>query len=411
MHEVDRIWKRIEENRQAMIDLQAALTAVPALSPDNGGEGEWRKAALLQERLEELGLRELQMLPAPDERVPGGKRPNLLATLPGKPGGRTFWVMTHLDVVPPGELSLWKSDPFRMAVDGGRLIGRGVEDNQQEMVASIFAAASFLQLGIAPACTVKLLFVADEETGSKYGIQHILREHRLFTPSDLILVPDGGNPQGTDIEIAEKHLLWLRLRTRGKQCHASRPDEGINAFVAGSELALELYGLNRVHTERDPLFQPPVSTFTPTKKEANVPNINTIPGDDVFYLDSRVLPSLDLDEVLREIGEIARRIEGKHGVTVEIDTVQRNSSPPTPQDTPLVGLLQEGIRRVYAVEGQVVGIGGGTVGAYLRQAGYDTVIWSRVEETAHQPNEYCLVDNMAGDARVMAWVMAADRSR
>ncbi len=409
MQDLERVWSRIEVNRAAMIDLQAALTAVPALAPESGGEGEWRKAEVLRERLVQLGVRQLDLLPAPDERVPGGQRPNLVATIPGRPGAGTFWVMTHLDVVPPGEPALWSSDPYKLVVQGDRIIGRGVEDNQQELVASVFAAVSFLQLGLAPARTVKLLFVADEETGSKYGIQYLLEHHRLFSPSDLILVPDGGNPEGTEIEIAEKHLLWLKLHTRGKQCHASRPDWGINAFVAGSELALELYGLNRSHTERNDLFLPPVSTFTPTKKEANVPNINTIPGDDVFYLDCRLLPVLDVDTVLGEIEGIARGVERRHGVTIEISTVQRNSSPPTPRDTPLVGLLKDAIRRVYSVEGREVGIGGGTVGAFLRQKGYDTVIWSRIGETAHMPNEHCLLDNMVGDARVMAAIMAADR--
>ena len=407
--ELERVWKRIEENRAAMIDLQAALTAVPALAPESGGEGEWRKAELLQERLVRLGVKQIDLLPVPDKRVPGGQRPNLVATIPGSPGGGTFWVMTHLDVVPPGERALWNSDPWKMVVQGDRLIGRGVEDNQQALVASVFAAVSFLQLGLTPANTVKLLFVADEETGSDYGIKYLLEKHRLFSPSDLILVPDGGNPEGTDIEIAEKHLLWLKFRVSGKQCHASRPDLGINAFVAGSELVLALHGLNRAHTERNELFQPPVSTFMPTKKEANVPNVNTIPGDDVFYLDSRVLPELDLDAVLREIEGLVREVERRHGVTVEMSTVQRNSSPPTPRDAPIVGLLREAVRRVYGVEAHEVGVGGGTVGAFLRQKGYHTVIWSRIGDTAHMPNESCLVDNMVGDARVMAWVMAAGR--
>jgi succinyl-diaminopimelate desuccinylase len=53
-----------------------------------------------------------------------------------------------------------------------------------------------------------------------------------------------------------------------------------------------------------------------------------------------------------------------------------------------------------------VGIGGGTVGAFLRKKGIPTVVWSRVDESAHQPNEYCLVGNMIGDALVMASMMA-----
>jgi len=51
------------------------------------------------------------------------------------------------------------------------------------------------------------------------------------------------------------------------------------------------------------------ATFEPTKKEANVGNINTIPGEDVFCMDCRVLPEYDLKDVLAAIREIVRKIE------------------------------------------------------------------------------------------------------
>ncbi len=69
--------------------------------------------------------------------------------------------------------------------------------------------------------------------------------------------------------------------------------------------------------------------------------------------------------------------------------------------------LRNAIHRVYGVEAGTVGIGGGTVGAYLRAAGIPTVVWSRIEETAHQPNEYCLISNMMGDCLVMALAMVS----
>ena len=87
--------------------------------------------------------------------------------------------------------------------------------------------------------------------------------------------------------------------------------------------------------------------------------------------------------------------------------VNRSESAPTAKDTPLVGLLKKGIDEVYGVSAREVGIGGGTVAAYIRNAGFDSVVWSRIEETAHMPNESCVVDNMVGDAKVMASVMLA----
>jgi succinyl-diaminopimelate desuccinylase len=401
-----RLKHAIDAKRDLAVALQRDLTAIPALAPQNDGTGEKDKAHKLVEWLAKLGLPEPLGVPAPDPRVPAGKRPNLVVTIPGKAKDRTFWIMSHLDIVPPGERTLWTSDPYALVVDGDRIVGRGVEDNQQGLVASVIAAVALRELGLEPAFTVRLLFVADEETGSAHGVQHVVAAApHLFTPADLALVPDHGAPDGSEIEIAEKSLLWLKFVTKGRQCHASTPQKGANAFAAGSLLVVRLGELARFYPAADPLFDPPVSTFTPTKKEANVPNVNTLPGEDVFYLDSRILPSIDLDGVMARIRSIADGVEKECGVTVSIETVQRASSPATPADAPIVKALRRAVSEIYGVAARTVGIGGGTVGAFLRHRGIATVVWSRLEGTAHQPDESCLLPNLLGDSLVMATLM------
>jgi len=405
MDPLEELRKTINGKRDRMIELQRVLTAVPALGPQNGGDGEWEKAQVLISWLERLGLGPWENVPAPDSRVSRKERPNIIVTIPGSGEQGTFWIMTHMDIVPPGEARLWSSDPYAMVVDGDRLIGRGVEDNQQSLVASVFAAAAIKELGIQPRRTVRLLFVSDEETGSAHGVQHVLKSTGLFSSRDQALVPDSGSPEGNSIEIAEKSILWLKFTVTGKQCHASTPEKGVNAFEAGSHLVVRLGALRERFGATDQLFSPPTSTFVPTRKEANVPNVNTLPGEDVFYLDSRVLPREDLARVMAETRRICDGVEKDFGVTVRVEEVQKASSPPTSPDASIVATLRGAIRRVYGVEAATVGIGGGTVGAYLRAAGIPTVVWSRIEENAHQPNESCRISNMMGDALVMALSM------
>ncbi len=405
MDALETLRRLIAEKRDQIIEMQRDLTAVPALAPQNGGTGEWEKAQVLDRWLRRLGLGPGESLPAPDPRVPKGERPNVLVTIPGRSSESSFWIMSHLDIVPPGEASLWDSDPYTLVVKDDRLIGRGVEDNQQGLVSSVFAAACLKEAGFLAGRTVKLLFVADEETGSEMGIQYLVKKPGLFRRQDVALVPDGGSPDGSAIEIAEKSILWLRFMVHGRQCHASTPEKGINAFEAASHLVVRLGALAGRFPSRDPLFDPPLSTFTPTKKEANVPNINTLPGEDVFHLDCRVLPRESLEEVMREIHAICEGIQRDFGVRVEVQEVQRHSSPPTPADSPLVAALVRAVRDVYGVAAKTVGIGGGTVGAFLRKEGIPTVVWGRIDDMAHQPNEYCLLGNLMGDALVMAMMM------
>lgn len=405
MVDLDRVRKRIEGLREEMIALQADLTAIPALAPENGGKGEGEKAERLRAFLN--GLKDLEVMDvhAPDSRVPGGYRPNLIVRWPVGMTGASTWVLTHMDVVPPGERSLWVKDPFRLWLEEGKIHGRGVEDNQQAMVASLFALKALQEERLHPPRAVSLALLADEETGSRYGLRHVLEQRpNLFRPSDLILVPDFGDPRGDQIEIAEKGIFWLRIRVRGRQCHASRPQDGINTLRAASHLVVRLDSLPARFSRRDDLFDPPVSTFEPTKKEANVPNINTIPGEDVLYLDCRILPGYELPEVEQAIREIASQIESELGVTIQLDPLQEDAAAtPTSPDAPVVCLARQAIREIYGRDPKLVGIGGGTLAAILRREGHQVAAFSRIDRTAHQPNEYCRIENMVGDCQVLAY--------
>ena len=231
---LDAILSHIASQRARVIDLQRSLTALPALGPDCGGDGEIAKCAFIKTQLQELAVPVLREMNAPDSRVPSGMRPNLAARLPGA-SKRTLWVISHVDVVPPGDISLWTTDPWTLHVDGDTLVGRGVEDNQQAIVSSLLAVEALKAHGVTPALSLGLLFVADEETGSKYGLDYVLREHAdLFAPDDLFLIPDFGEPDGSLIELAEKSMLWLKVTVLGSQCHASRPSQGNNSLVAAS---------------------------------------------------------------------------------------------------------------------------------------------------------------------------------
>lgn len=399
-----RITRRIDSYRDDMVRLQIGLTSTPALAPENGGDGESDKADYLKAFMKTAGFQEPRCIDAPDNRVSSGVRPNFVTTLPGKRATRTVWILTHLDVVPPGEQSFWKGDPYQGYMKEHKVFGRGTEDNQQDLVASLFAAKAFLDEGIIPENPVGLVFVSDEETGSDWGLKYVLQKAKdLFRQDDLIVVPDSGNKEGTMIEVAEKSMLWVRFKTTGRQCHGSQPALGRNAFLAASHLVVKLRGLYQTFNASDPLYDPPTSTFEPTRKDANVPNINTIPGEDVFYMDCRVLPCYPVADVLAEMRRVAAEIEKTFGVTVDVAAVQAmDAPPPTPAGAPVVEALKWAIRDVYGLQAYPVGIGGGTVAAPFRQEGFPAAVWSRIDYTAHQPNEYCLIENMIGNAKVYA---------
>ena len=136
--------QRIDSYREAMIELQTDLCAHPAVGPENGGDGELLKANFLKDRLIQLGFKNFRHYDAKDSRVSSGIRPNFVTTIKGKNTDKLIWIITHMDIVPPGELRLWSNAPYKAYVKEGHIFGRGVEDNQQDMVASIFAAKALI---------------------------------------------------------------------------------------------------------------------------------------------------------------------------------------------------------------------------------------------------------------------------
>ena len=90
--------------------------------------------------------------------------------------------MTHTDVVPPGELSLWSGDPFKPWVEAGKIFGRGVEDNQQDLVASIFAVKAFQAAGSSPITTSAWPLSPTKKRAATKGIAYVLKHSKAFRP-------------------------------------------------------------------------------------------------------------------------------------------------------------------------------------------------------------------------------------
>ncbi len=389
-----------------VIQAQRQLVAIPALGPDNGGQGELKKAELVQAWLHELGL-EISRVDAPDERVAAGIRPNLLGVLPGGDGPKV-WVLSHLDVVPEGDLALWNGDPWQLREEGDLIYGRGVQDNHGGLVSSLLALKALKELDITPPGPAGFIAVSDEETGSAYGLDYLLEKRpELFSADDLIVVPDAGEPDGAFIEVAEKSILWLKVEVNGRQVHGSTPHKGVNALYASARMMVAARHLAERFGKQDELFDPMVSTCEPTAKEAGVENINTVPGRDVFYLDCRLLPGIDIQEVLAAFREAFGTIAQQEGASVRVEPVMSLQAPEaTPPGAPVVGALKSAIAKVHGLDARAGGVGGGTVAAFFRKQGLPVAVWSTCEHSVHQPDEFARVSSQIKDAQVFALLYA-----
>ncbi len=401
-----KLLDEISKCHKLVHELQSGMTCRPAISPTDGGVGEWEKAIWLEEKLRSWGITDIERMDAPDPRAPSGKRPNIIVNIKGKQE-KKVWLLCHLDVVPPGELSFWDSNPWELTIDKNDpdiIRGRGVEDNQQSIVAALLIAKVLSEQKIVSDYGLSIMLLSDEESQNTYGIDYILKEFPCPIKSDdLVLVPDFGTKAGDLLEVAEKGVLWLRVSVLGKQCHASTPEDGVNALVASAEMILRMKEVENALSERNALFSPDRTTIIPTRHDSNVPNINTIPGKEVFFIDCRVLPAYTIDHIVSLVKKLGSEIESIHGVNVNVEIYSAEpAAKPTDPKSEVVVRLQKSIKTTYNIDCIPGGVGGSTMASRIRALDIPAAVWSSAMPNYHQPNEGSRISSTIGDAQVFA---------
>jgi acetylornithine deacetylase/succinyl-diaminopimelate desuccinylase family protein len=323
-------------------------------------------------------------------------KPNLLAELGN--GGPILCFNAHLDVVPIGERSLWKHDPFGGDVADGRVYGRGAGDDKASVTAQVMAGVALARSGIPLRGTLVVNEVADEEIGGPNGAALVVNEGHI--KPDFVIV---GEQTLNRVCIGEKGAASTRITVTGKAAHGALPWEGANAIEAMAEvivaLRTELFPqlANRTH----PLFQPSsasVNMVTGGVKE------NVVPDRCSIYIDRRVIPGEDPNESVAEIKAIAEQaIADFPGVTVEVGPASQLR--PAILADPESRLVQAmtAANQFLGLNPQLSGFSMGTDGRFFAAKGYPTIIYGPGDPTiAHIADEWVGIDEVMEATRAYA---------
>ena len=220
------------------VELLQALIRNQCVNDGTGESGdETRNAEVLQQYLGDTGL-ELQQF------GPTANRQSLVARIEGTdPDAPSLCLMGHTDVVPVNEAG-WTQDPFGGELidgpDGPEVWGRGAVDMLNLTSSMAVAFRHLARTGFRPTGDLIFFAVADEESGSEYGMRWMADHHADAIRADYVLTENGGLHSGpkeqpyVGINVGEKGVAWRRLRVHGTPGHGSTPFKADNALMTAA---------------------------------------------------------------------------------------------------------------------------------------------------------------------------------
>jgi acetylornithine deacetylase/succinyl-diaminopimelate desuccinylase-like protein len=281
------------------------------------------------------------------------------------PAGKAIVLLHHMDVV-PADRARWHTDPFTPTIQGNDLWGRGSMDMKGLGVAHLMAFLELKRQRVPLTRDVILLAEPDEEVGGAMGARWMIAHH--FAELDPGYVLDEGGFGSRDlfapdklvygISVAEKKLVWLKVRAEGVAGHGSQPhdqnpnDRLVKALgrLIGQPPPPGDFSVLQAMRQRVGAFAP--NKFTNAIQHSTIavtwirsgvgdpPKINVIPSVAEAGLDCRVLPGTTRDQWM---AEVTRRL-GDPSLTIEL--VNESDDPiVTSSDTGLYRNLEAAIRR------------------------------------------------------------------
>lgn len=307
-------------------------------------------------------------------------RANVLIRVKGSdPSAPSLMLNGHLDVVPA--TGKWTDDPFVLTERDGRFYGRGTSD-MKSGIACMFAAFTRAMLEKIPLRgSLYLLFVADEECDN-LGTRHFFE--KSVKPDYCII----GEPTCMNLCTAHRGVCRHRVIIEGKSCHASHPENGVNAVEQMARFVLEITKLNREMgmTTHPLLGSSTVAVTTISGGEKH----NIIPDRCEAVLDWRTLPGETeqsvrsrLDAILGNLSEGGRRFHYRLEKVIAIDAGNLD-----PGDR-FVKMLQEVLRNLPGKEAEVSAFPATSEQSLYLQAGFKAILCGPGDiAQAHTADEY-----------------------
>ncbi len=355
-----------DSSESATVDLTRQLIARRSVTPNDDGCQE-----ILAARLAPLGFR--------IERLRFGQVDNLWARR--GTGAPVVCLAGHTDVVPPGPIEQWHSDPFRPTQRDGFVYGRGAADMKTSLAAFITATERLVASHPAHPGSIALLITSDEEGAAVDGTVRVVetlkaRGERL----DYCIVgePTSAQRLGDVIKNGRRGSLSGTLLVKGLQGHVAYPQLARNpihlAAPALAELAATRWDEGNEHF--------PATTWQISNITAGTGATNVIPGELTVLFNFRFGTASTVEDLKRRFEAVLNQ----HRLECRVEWSLSGMPFVTPRGR-LVDALNVAIREVVGIEPELSTSGGTSDGRFIRDICPEVVEIGPLNSSIHQIDE------------------------
>ncbi|MEX0958485.1 MAG: succinyl-diaminopimelate desuccinylase [Burkholderiales bacterium] len=306
----------------------------------------------------------------------------------------------HTDVVPPGPLDRWASDPFTPTVRDACLFGRGAADMKSSIAAFVTAVERFLGEHPTAAGSIALLLTADEEGPSVDGTVKVVeqlaaRKERI----DYCIVgePTSVERLGDMIKNGRRGSLSGELTVRGVQGHVAYPHLARNPV---HQFAPALAELAAMHWDDGNAYFPPTS-WQISNVHAGTGANNVIPGELKALFNFRFSPESSVDSLKSRMQDVLR----SHGLDFSI-AWSLSGNPFLTERGRLVEVVSDSIRAETGRTTELSTSGGTSDGRFIASICPELVELGPLNASIHKLDEHIALEDLDALSRIYQRIVA-----
>ncbi|MFT5320827.1 MAG: succinyl-diaminopimelate desuccinylase [Pseudohongiellaceae bacterium] len=368
----------------ATLELTCDLISRSSISPADGG-----CQALLCARLAKLGFT--------IESLPFGEVSNFWARRGDSSPLLCF--AGHTDVVPPGNLEQWQSDPFKPQVRDGRLFGRGAADMKGSLAAMLTACERFITDNPDFSGSIAFLVTSDEESVALDGTRRVIevlqgRDEKI----DYCIVgePSSSVMLGDVIRNGRRGSLNGILTVHGTEGHVAYPDLACNPI---HQFMPALAALCEVEWDQGNEYFPPTS-FQISNIHAGEGTNNVIPGEMTALFNFRFSSELSAEQLQEKTEALLKQHYSDYSLEWQL-----SGNPFITSEGILTGAVKEAIKEVTGIETALSTGGGTSDGRFIAPTGTQVVEVGPCNKSIHKVNEEVLVEDLERLSRIFESIL------